>query len=311
MTWYLKKSTGEVYGPVESHDLATWASDGRVAQDDQVSQDQKTWIPAADLPELMMDWIVELRDGTHYGPIQLMAIRDLIHEGSVARDAQAVNRRTKKTGVVTDAIIEHLLELQAQLSTRVEALTRRIVEAEKRAEEAASTAAPQPGAGKRDKGPAEEKSRADHREAELQNQIRELKRATDKVATLQHEVDKWKKLYQEEETKSLKREEQLKSKPAAGRTDPGVSDGLRQEVEKWKKLYEQEKGRAQAQAQDVQAKPRGETVPRSLLEEAERRLAQIERSYQQLLRTVSRNLQPQTGGQPSHSAETLRRRDMS
>lgn len=307
MIWYLKKGSGEVYGPVELHDLETWATDGRVAQDDQVSQDQKAWIPASDLPELMMDWIVELRDGTHYGPIQLLAIRDLIHDGSVSREAHVVNRRSKKTAILTDAIVEYLADQNSRLNIRVEDLTRRLVDADKTPKGAAAPASSKSAPGKREKMLADEKDNAGKRESQQQDQIRDLKRAADRTASLQHEVEKWKKLYQDEEAKSLKREEQFKSKPPAARTEPGVADSLRQEVEKWKKLYEQEKGKAQ----EIQAKPRGETVPRALLEEAERKLAQIERSYQQLLRTVSRNLQPQAGGHPSRTSETLRRRDMS
>ena len=54
------------------------------------------------------------------------------------------------------------------------------------------------------------------------------------------------------------------------------------------------------------------SVPREQVDELERKLAQVERNYQALLRNVNRNLSPGSTAHPQTSSpDNLRRRDMS
>ena len=48
--------------------LRQWAAEDRIAPEDQVSQDQQIWSPAHDQPDLEMDWLIQMDDGTLYGP---------------------------------------------------------------------------------------------------------------------------------------------------------------------------------------------------------------------------------------------------
>ena len=62
--WFMKIADDQIFGPVPITDLQDWARQGRVSPGYEVSSDKKSWIPAEDLPELEMVWLVELSGGT-------------------------------------------------------------------------------------------------------------------------------------------------------------------------------------------------------------------------------------------------------
>lgn len=97
MNWYLRKSDGTVYGPVDDSTLYQWATEGRVAPEDHLSKDQQAWSPAHDLPDLQMDWLIAMEDGSLYGPLHLSALRDLVADGSL-------NTQTRLTHKTTGAV---------------------------------------------------------------------------------------------------------------------------------------------------------------------------------------------------------------
>ncbi|HAS82850.1 MAG TPA: hypothetical protein DCS43_09325, partial [Verrucomicrobia bacterium] len=66
--WFLKIEEGSVFGPSDMPTLVDWARQGRIAPGHQLSEDKKAWIPAERVPELDMVWMVELSDGSYYGP---------------------------------------------------------------------------------------------------------------------------------------------------------------------------------------------------------------------------------------------------
>lgn len=92
MNWYLQKSNGQVYGPIERATLARWAADGRIAPDDRVSQDALSWCPAPDLPGLGMDWLAEISEGEYYGPVHRDALRALFADGTLPADTRIVHK---------------------------------------------------------------------------------------------------------------------------------------------------------------------------------------------------------------------------
>ncbi|MEI6808618.1 MAG: hypothetical protein WCN95_07830, partial [bacterium] len=99
-SWYLKTSEGSVYGPVELSELRDWAGQGRVAPGDQLSQDEKQWVQAETIPELGLEWMVEVLDSSAYGPVHISAIRDLVADGAVAIGAKVTNRSTGQVSTV-------------------------------------------------------------------------------------------------------------------------------------------------------------------------------------------------------------------
>ncbi len=116
MSWFLKKTNGTVYGPVELARLQRWAGDGRIAPGDLLSPDQQTWRPASDVPEMDMVWQVELPDGTCYGPIHLLAMGDLIRDGTVLPTARVRNRQTGAEHILSQVLLQALLAQSAQLA---------------------------------------------------------------------------------------------------------------------------------------------------------------------------------------------------
>ena len=90
--WFLRKhQDGSVFGPLTFEQLARWAADAQVAPHDTVSTDQQTWIKAPMLPELGMDWLVEITSEHCYGPTTLGAIQEFMGSGEIDQDTFVIN----------------------------------------------------------------------------------------------------------------------------------------------------------------------------------------------------------------------------
>ena len=51
--WVIKKSDGKVYGPVDTDGLKEWIGEGRITEEDMVSEEGKfDWKKSAEIPEL-------------------------------------------------------------------------------------------------------------------------------------------------------------------------------------------------------------------------------------------------------------------
>jgi hypothetical protein len=78
--WYLRKHEGHnIFGPLSFEQLASWAATAQIAPHDAISTDQLTWMKAPMLPDLGMDWLVEVTSERYYGPTTLGAIQEFIH----------------------------------------------------------------------------------------------------------------------------------------------------------------------------------------------------------------------------------------
>ncbi len=102
---YLKKQDGSVYGPVIIQDLRSWASDGRVAPEDQVSRDNATWVTAPEWPELEMNWVLALPSGIHYGPVHSHVLEDLLNTKAIPVDTPVTNKRTGVTSPLSEILM--------------------------------------------------------------------------------------------------------------------------------------------------------------------------------------------------------------
>ena len=90
--WFLRKhEDGTVFGPLSFDQLAQWAGTAQVAPHDAVSSDQLTWTKAPMLPELGMDWLVELTSEQYYGPTTLGAIQEFIRLGEIDGETFVIN----------------------------------------------------------------------------------------------------------------------------------------------------------------------------------------------------------------------------
>ena len=90
--WFLRKhEDGSVFGPLTFKQLEHWASNAQVAPHDAISNDQVTWLKAPMVPQLGMDWLVELTSERYYGPTTLGAIQEFIRLGDVDRQTFIIN----------------------------------------------------------------------------------------------------------------------------------------------------------------------------------------------------------------------------
>jgi len=90
--WFLRKhEDGTVFGPLSFAQLAKWAATAQVAPHDAISSDQLTWIKAPMLPELGMDWLVELTTEQYYGPTTLGAVQEFIRLREIDGETYVIN----------------------------------------------------------------------------------------------------------------------------------------------------------------------------------------------------------------------------
>jgi hypothetical protein len=89
--WYLRKQDGALFGPLTFDQLASWASNAQIAPHDAISTDQINWIKAPMLPELGMDWLVEVTSERYYGPTTLGAIQEFIELREIDAETFIIN----------------------------------------------------------------------------------------------------------------------------------------------------------------------------------------------------------------------------
>jgi hypothetical protein len=90
--WFLRKhEDGSLFGPISFEQLAEWASTAQVAPHDAISADGQTWMKAPMLPQLGMDWLVEVTSERYYGPTTLGAIQEFIRLGEIDTRTYIIN----------------------------------------------------------------------------------------------------------------------------------------------------------------------------------------------------------------------------
>lgn len=112
--WKIRDAEGNLFGPASMETLVKWARDGRLAAEQELSEDGETWRPVDSFPELEMDWAAELAPGKFFGPVNRDAMREFIRSGDVSEEmAQFV--RVKTLDESPPALREENASLKAQL----------------------------------------------------------------------------------------------------------------------------------------------------------------------------------------------------
>ena len=90
--WFLRKhEDGSTFGPVQFEQITRWAAAAQVAPHDTLSNDGQTWTKAPMLPQLGMDWLVELTSEHYYGPTTLGALREFIRLSEIDGETVVIN----------------------------------------------------------------------------------------------------------------------------------------------------------------------------------------------------------------------------
>jgi hypothetical protein len=93
-SWFLRKyDDGSTFGPVRFDQIARWAAAAQIAPHDTLSNDRQTWVKAPMLPQLGMDWLVELTSEHYYGPTTLGALQEFIRLGEIDGETHVINTR--------------------------------------------------------------------------------------------------------------------------------------------------------------------------------------------------------------------------
>ena len=99
--YLLKAENNEVFGPVDFDQLTAWATSAQISPLDKISSDQSTWFKAPMVPELNMDYLIELTSEQLYGPTTLGAIQEFINLGEVHPDTNIINAKDGTSDVVS------------------------------------------------------------------------------------------------------------------------------------------------------------------------------------------------------------------
>ena len=108
--YHLRTPDGTVYGPVDIVTLCLWATDARVIPGCELSERQDVWFPVEAIPELRLNWSVQLMDGSFYGPLNLLAIRLLASENSIPAGARVCEKGTARDTILNDEMIPLLVD---------------------------------------------------------------------------------------------------------------------------------------------------------------------------------------------------------
>lgn len=92
--WFLMKhEDGSEFGPVTIQQLHEWAMEAQISPLDKVSPDGRTWTKAPMVPELEMDYLVEVSPDQYYGPTTLGAVREFMQLGEISATTTITNCR--------------------------------------------------------------------------------------------------------------------------------------------------------------------------------------------------------------------------
>ncbi len=90
--WYLRKAhDGSTFGPIPFQQLRQWAADAQVSPLDRVSTDERTWLKAPMVPELAMDYLIEVGPDQFYGPTTVGAIQEFLDAGEITAESIITN----------------------------------------------------------------------------------------------------------------------------------------------------------------------------------------------------------------------------
>jgi hypothetical protein len=101
--WFLMKhDDGTVFGPISFDQLKQWALDAQVSPLDKVSNDGQTWNKAPMVPELSMDYLIEVSPDQFYGPTTFAALREFLQMGEINGDTMVTNCRDGSAAQIRD-----------------------------------------------------------------------------------------------------------------------------------------------------------------------------------------------------------------
>src|SRR5437870_13440209 len=101
--WYLMKhDDNTVFGPLKFEQLRQWAQEAQISPLDKVSTDEKNWTKAPMIPELEMDYLVEVSPDQYYGPTTVGAVREFLQIGEINAETIITNCKDGAEAAIRD-----------------------------------------------------------------------------------------------------------------------------------------------------------------------------------------------------------------
>lgn len=305
MNWFLKKESGEIYGPVDFITLQLWAADSRVVATDLISDDRKQWRKAADVPELGLSWVVVLRDGSEFGPVHLLVLREMLQEGTVSSRSRVRHVQTQReltVGELLSAVFSWIAQPESVLSAEKGAsgttdAGRERLKAE--LQKQSSRCAELEQECRKWKAEYEKLKESSEAKKSVESAREETQKLEAQLANLRMQLENLQKTLEEERALARRKEEDLKKQIHELKSQLESAQQLRRQAEKYKAMYERAQAGASARSGEQAAASAESDSLRAQVAELERKLAQAQRSYQQLLQLVQRRLAPGAGHPPT------------
>lgn len=258
--WTVKKASGEIYGPVDLTDIVDWAQEGRIASEDELSNDQQAWQSPATVPELGMQYEILLDDQSTYGPIHVLVLGELLLEGDIQATTRVRHTSTNEVRSATSWLIPHLIQRHSADATEIDALKATVDSLRLRLEQA-------------------EAKVVEHTE-DVPVDLRDVPR----------ETLKWQRLHESEKKDRLRTEEQLKRQIAELKADLQTAysdrDRLLYRASQAERLYRQITGEEDQKktvaGSSLPAHSDAEETHQQLLENYEKLLEQMQQKNQEI-----------------------------
>lgn len=88
----MKTADKEVHGPTSLENLRSWAAEAKISPLDKLSNDgRQSWVRAPMVPELQMDWLIEMPDNYLYGPTNIGTIQEFLATGEIDENVRVIN----------------------------------------------------------------------------------------------------------------------------------------------------------------------------------------------------------------------------
>src|SRR3569623_2737619 len=91
--WYLLKAADrQVHGPIPLDQLRSWAAEAKISPLDKVSNaNRENWVRAPMVPQLQMDWLIEMPDKYLYGPPSVGTLQEFLATGEIDEHVIVIN----------------------------------------------------------------------------------------------------------------------------------------------------------------------------------------------------------------------------
>jgi len=98
----MKYEDGGVFGPVTFDQIRQWAVEAQISPLDKLSTDESTWLKAPMIPELQMDFLIEVSPDQYYGPTTIGALKEFMEMGEIGPETLITNCKDGSSRAVKD-----------------------------------------------------------------------------------------------------------------------------------------------------------------------------------------------------------------